>query len=175
MDKNPHSAYSSYREMVLEHVFLGELLRYLWQQGMYEVEVMKSQVDDSGYDLILECNRIVRHIQLKASFVGATTGRITANLKLRQKPSGCILWLVFQPHDLSFREFLWFGNQAGQPLPDISLFPIAKHTKANTAGEKSERPNIRIIEKRKFQRLETMEQVAKHLFGSVLPEPYAKP
>jgi hypothetical protein len=144
----------------------GYRLRHLWQRGVYQVEVLKSQVDDSGYDLILECNHIVRHIQLKASFVGATTSRITANIKLGQKPSGCILWLIFHPDTLDLHEFLWFGNGAGQPLPDITDFPIATHTKANAAGQKANRPNIRIVDKRRFERLDTIEQVALYLFGA---------
>ena len=168
MDSNPHSVNSSYREMVLEHVFLSALLRHLWQRGIYQVEVLKSQVDDSGYDLILECNRIVRHIQLKASFAGATTSRITANIKLCQKPSGCILWLVFQRDTLDLQEFLWFGNTAGQPLPEITDYPIAAHTRANAIGEKGYRPNIRVIDKRRFTRLDSIDHVATNLFGDAL-------
>lgn len=165
MESNVHSTNSSYREMVLEHMFLGNLLCHLWQSGVYQVEVLKSQVDDSGYDLILEYNGIVRHIQLKTSFVGATTNRINANIKLGQKPSGCILWLIFRPDTLEFHTFLWFGKEAGQPLPDITDFPIATHTKANAAGQRANRPNIRSIEKRNFEQLDTIEQVAIRLFG----------
>ena len=33
---------------------------------------LKPQVDDAGYDLVLETDSVVRHIQLKTSFEGSS-------------------------------------------------------------------------------------------------------
>ncbi|MDQ3541436.1 MAG: hypothetical protein M3440_12190, partial [Chloroflexota bacterium] len=83
-----HNMYSSYREMLLEHLFAGAVMRYLWLAGFTRLEMLKSQVDDSGYDLILEANSIVRHIQLKASHRGFATSRANVNDVLAKKSRG---------------------------------------------------------------------------------------
>jgi hypothetical protein len=63
-----HFLLSSYREAVLEHLFVGDLLRVLWKAGPVRADVMKPQVDDAGYDLFIEANGVARHVQLKGSF-----------------------------------------------------------------------------------------------------------
>ena len=61
---------SSHREKVVEHVFLGELLRHLWVSGVSGVQVLKPEVDAAGYDLVLSLGTVIRHVQIKASMVG---------------------------------------------------------------------------------------------------------
>ena len=56
---------SSHREKVVEHVFLGELLRHLWVARIAGVQVLKPEVDASGYDLVLSLGKVIRHVQLK--------------------------------------------------------------------------------------------------------------
>ena len=46
-----HSLLSSYREKLLEHLFVGEVMRYVWLSRVKRLEVLKPQVDDGGYDL----------------------------------------------------------------------------------------------------------------------------
>jgi hypothetical protein len=67
-----HSLHSSYREMLLEHIFVGEVMRHLWVSGGKRLEILKPQVDDAGYDLVLESDSVVRHIKLKTSFEGSS-------------------------------------------------------------------------------------------------------
>jgi hypothetical protein len=38
---------------------MGELLRYLWRTRDCVMEVLPSQVDNAGYDVVLDCNGIV--------------------------------------------------------------------------------------------------------------------
>jgi hypothetical protein len=82
-----HTTHSSSRQRLIEHLFLAELLRSLWRQGIVECEILRPQVDDAGYDLVIEANRITRHIQLTSSFRGAAAGSVKASLMLRSKPS----------------------------------------------------------------------------------------
>lgn len=65
-----HFRNSSLRESLIEHLFIGELLKYSWRRGDFSFEVSKPEVDNSGYDIVLEANRIIRHVQLKASTIG---------------------------------------------------------------------------------------------------------
>lgn len=140
-------------------------MRHLWLQGFARLEMLKSQVDDSGYDLILEANSIVRHIQLKASHIGSATSRVNVNDALARKPSGCVVWMQFDPLTLEFDHFLWFGNKAGERLPELCAFKVAKHAKGNAQGIKLERPNIRVVPKSSFERLDGIEDVVGKLFG----------
>jgi hypothetical protein len=41
-------------------LFAGEVMKHLWRRGDWRLEVLKPQVDDGGYDLVLEANAIVR-------------------------------------------------------------------------------------------------------------------
>jgi len=64
-----HSEHSSFREKLIEHLFIGELLKLSWMGFGCTLEVASPEVDNGGYDLIVEDNGVVRHIQLKASYV----------------------------------------------------------------------------------------------------------
>ena len=51
------AAHSSAREKVLEHLFVGELLRCLWRRGIRNMEVLRAEVDMGGYDLVMAVAR----------------------------------------------------------------------------------------------------------------------
>jgi len=65
-----HSTHSVLREIILEHLFVGRLLQRLWQAGIYDAEILHSEFDAGGYDLVLNHGQITRHIQLKALISG---------------------------------------------------------------------------------------------------------
>jgi hypothetical protein len=67
MEGAEHSLHSSQREALLEHLFSGEVMRQLWLLGIFNLEVLKPEVDYSGYDLVFETGPIVRHVQLKST------------------------------------------------------------------------------------------------------------
>lgn len=167
---NPQADYifSSYREQLLEHLFVGALLQHLWIRGVHQVDVLHSEVDAAGYDVVIECASIVRHIQLKATGLGGTRANVNLNVKLAEKPSGCVVWLYFEPQTLNLGPFLWFGGDPGCPLPPLTEFRTGRHTKADATGYKAERPNIRLVPKGRFTKLDTVAEVAGCLF--TLPE-----
>src|SRR5713101_7488303 len=84
-----HYADSSVRENLIEHVFLGELLRGLWRKNVRDLEVLRPEVDSGGYDLALEFRGLTRHMQLKSRFTGARRSEVTASVKLLERPSAC--------------------------------------------------------------------------------------
>ena len=86
-----HYSESSARENLIEHVFLGELLRGLWRKNIRDLEVLRPEVDSGGYDLALEFRGLTRHVQLKSSYRGARRAEVTASVKLLERPSACIL------------------------------------------------------------------------------------
>ncbi len=85
-------------------------------------------------------------MQLKSSFMGARRSEVTANVKLLDRPSACILWIFFDPDTLLLGPFLWFGGVAGERIPPLGE-KIARHTKPNAKLEKADRPAHRVAKK----------------------------
>jgi hypothetical protein len=164
IEASAHSSDSSLREQALGHVFLGQLLTFMWQSGARDIEVLKSEVDRGGYDVVLESNGIIRHVQLKSSFRGSKVREVDISTKLLHKPDGCILWLEFDRESLAIERFYWFGGNAGAALPDLGL-RISRHSKGNSAGEKNERLAHRVVAKGDFQMLADISEVVERLFG----------
>lgn len=169
MESSPHTHQSTYREALLEHLFVGAVLRNLWIRGPVAVEVMKPQVDDAGYDIVMEANTTLRHIQLKSSFLGATTSSQKVHVRLAEKPSGCVVWIRFDPKTLEIGPFLWLGNPPGQKLPFSAAWKVARHTKGNAEGIKAERPNIRDVPRGAFDPIPTLDILVDRLFGEQEP------
>jgi len=164
MTDTDHSHESTLREKVIEHLFVGDLLRSLWRQGSRDIEVLRAEVDRAGYDIVLESNGVLRHVQFKASYRGAKTARVGIHTDLARKPGGCVIWIWFDPDSMDLGPFLWFGGQPGESLPPLGD-RIGKHSKGDRSGNKAERPNIRMIGKGQFSALSTMDDVAQSLFG----------
>lgn len=165
METEQHSHRSSHRDALLEHLFAGEVMRRLWLRGNWRLEVLKPQVDDGGYDLVIEANRVVRHVQLKASYKGSTIRTSKVNSLLGAKPSGCVVFMWFDSDTLDLGPFGFFGGPPGERLPDITGFNVARHTKGNAQGLKAERPNIRTVPLSAFGRLDSIDAVIDRLFG----------
>ena len=108
----PHTENSAYREKLIEHLFVGELLKLSWLHHACSLEVAKPEVDNSGYDLIAEANGLVRHIQLKTSIIGGKTASQKVHTKLAEKPSGCVVWIYFNEDTLHLGPFFYFGVDA---------------------------------------------------------------
>src|SRR5829696_2879717 len=165
MTATEHNLHSSYRESLLEHLFSGAVMRHLWLKGIKRMEVLKPQVDDGGYDLVLEARGVVRQVQLKSSHTGSSTGDVRVNVALSEKPSGCVVWMFFDDETLELGPYLWFGAAPGVALPSLDEHKIAKHTKGNALGVKTERPNLRVVPKRYFQKITTIDELVAKLFG----------
>jgi hypothetical protein len=166
-DVRAHTYNSVLRERIVEHVFVGEMLRRLWQLGNTDVEVLRSEFDRGGYDLVVASGAVVRHIQFKSSLVSSTTAEQSLSVRLAEKPSGCVIWVVVYP-DLSFSHYLWFGGAPGDPLEGLPGLKIARQARANAQGFKAERPDHRRVPKRMFERLQSMDDVLNRLFGSAV-------
>ena len=157
---------SVYREKLLQHLLIGELLKLSWLRHGALLEVSQPALDRAGHDLVLESHGITRHVQLKSSTLTAAASGQNIHVGLGAKPSGCVVWTRFDPATLRLGPFLFFGATPGQPLPPLDSFRVARHAKANTHGLKTERPNIRVVPKARFQRLDSVEALHLTLFGT---------
>ena len=155
---------SSTREKVLEHLFVGDLLRCLWRRGGRDVEVLRAEVDKGGYDIVLEANDVIRHVQLKSSHRTAATSEVGINIALDASRAAASSGSSSIPTPCSSarscgsvvcpaRRYRSLGDRVG------------KHSKGDSAGVKALRPNIRILRRGRFESLATIDDVAQMLFG----------
>ena len=173
-----HSTHSVLRERIVEHIFVGEVLRALWQRGVIDVEVLRSEFDAYGYDIVLSRGRIVRHIQLKTQAYGS----LVVAKALAQKPSGCVVWIGIDKETLQLGPFLWFGGRPGRPLPDISQYQNPRRAMHNAKRERPLRKNHHQLPRvptgwksegsrapDPFTKVATVDAVISRLFGNLRP------
>lgn len=168
-----HSQNSTLRERIVEHVFVGEMLRALWCRGVVDLEVLRSEFDAHGYDLVMGRGPVVRHIQLKTG-TSAKPGDVSVSMALAGKPSGCVLWIRVTPR-LDMGPFFWFGSGPGEPLPLLDAYDSPRRATHNKDGERPIRRNHRLIPGRDFRRLDAFDQVLDALFGPLPAEAEAPP
>ncbi len=159
---------SSYQEKLTEYVFLSELLQESWLVQKQQISVMRPDVDNAGYDLVLECAGVIRHIQLKSSRWDAKTSTQGVNAKLGDKPGGCVIWLSYADEAGRVRlEYRFFGGNPGE-RPDLGN-KVGKHTKANAQGVKTPRANRRVLNKGQFEPVDGVGQLIDKLFPKSQP------
>ena len=103
-------------------------------------------------------------MQFKSSHRDATTRDVNVNLSLAKKPGACVIWIIFDANTMELGPYLWLGASPGQPLPPLGD-RVARHTKADRAGIKAQRPNLRVVGKSSFTPLRDMDAVVEELFG----------
>ncbi|MCK1377513.1 hypothetical protein IVB33_03480 [Bradyrhizobium sp. 24] len=135
-----------------------------WQQGHHDIEVLKSEVDRGGYDIVLEANGILRHIQLKSTFSGSAVRHVTVSTRLLEKPSGCVIWLEVNQQTLTLERYFWFGGRPGERLPDLGS-KVSRHSRGDSTGQKLERPMHRDLGKACFERIDSADDLLARLFG----------
>src|SRR5512141_2994385 len=77
--------------------------------------------------LVLEANLVTRHVQFKSSSLTAKTARQTVHVDLGKKPSGCVIWVFFDPASLRLDHYQFFGGGPRKLMPSLDEFPLAKH------------------------------------------------
>jgi hypothetical protein len=103
-------------------------------------------------------------VQLKSSFIGSKVRHISVGTKLLAKPGGCVIWLEFDADSLRIERYLWLGGDPGHALPDIGS-RLARHSKSNSFGQKTERPMHRQVLKTRFQTITSIDQLKNRLFA----------
>jgi hypothetical protein len=159
---------SNFFEQLVEHVFISEILQEAWYSFGKTVEVLRSEVDGSGFDVVLECDGVLRHVQLKTSRPDAATRSQKVNVALGEKPSGCVVWLLRREDGKTRRislDYLYFGRGPRERLPSLDGFKIATTTKGDSTGFKKDRPNVRVVPKSSFKPVGSTRELVGVLFG----------
>lgn len=158
-----HSTHSTLRERIVEHVFVGDALRTLWKRDITDVEVLRSEFDAHGYDLVMARGSIVRHIQFKTG-IQDKPSPVSVARALAEKPSGCVIWICVTL-DLVIGPFWWFGGNPDEPLPDLLGFKNPKRNGRNKAGDRPPRIKHSNVPARYSQRIDGIEAMLETLFG----------
>ncbi len=152
---------------MLEHLFLSRLLREAWSRRGTTIEVLRPDVDVSGFDLVLEHNGVVRHVQLKSTRAGSEPAYQNIHTGLSRKPAGCVIWMVFEEGDpevkLNLRYF-FFGGGPSERL-NLDGLRVARRATHNSAGVRPLRANIRKVPRGRFRALGDISEVYDVLFG----------
>lgn len=157
---------STYRESLLEAIFVSELVQSCAMAGRPWVEIARAFVDFQGYDLVATCGSVTRHIQLKSSKPGVDLHRA-----LTEKPSACCVITVPYVDPGSRRislDYLWFGGAPGSPFvfpPDARPAKTARNVQRDGEWMKVERKNHLRVGARHFEFLPSIDDVAGRLFG----------
>jgi hypothetical protein len=160
-----HYQHSSLRERIVEHVFVGDALRELWREGVTDVEVLRSEFDAFGYDLVMSRGGIVRHIQFKTG-MQSKPRKVEVARALFEKPSGCVVWIKVSG-DLTLEPFYWLGGTPGEPLTINNDFRAAKAKRRNKEGKRPDRPNHVDVPGAEFELVPTLRKVLGKLFGNL--------
>ena len=95
IDHDAHSHHSSLRERIVEHIFVGEILRLLWCRGVTNIEVLRTEFDAHGYDIALARGGITRYVQFKTG--QKRPASVSVARALQEKQSGCVIWITLKP------------------------------------------------------------------------------
>lgn len=133
-----------------------------------EMDVLRSEFDAQGHDVVLEAAGVMRHVQLKATVDGGKASSVIINTRLAQKQSGCVVWMSYDRQTLAIASYRWLGGLPGERLTSLGD-RLARQTRANAQGQKAQRLSHRVIAKGSFEQLSSLEQLADRLFGAEPP------
>lgn len=156
------------REKIVEHLFIGELLKHFWNElgeNVADLELMKSEFDAHGYDVIISLGTAIRHIQIKAGKAARNKRpkSVRVSMRLANKPGGCLLWIGVDDR-LTFTSLCWYGEEIGSPMKIEPSFKVSRGYRRKD-GEKVFRTGHREIPGARLKVLSSIPEVAKHLFG----------
>ena len=154
------SRHSSLIEKVLEYHLSGAVTSELLLRDQ-PFELLRTDCDRDGYDLVIEANGVIRHIQLKGQVLGGAAREITAHVNLATKPSACIIWMTYDPGTMRPLSYRFFGGGPGERIP-----PLGNQIATHSRGKKKQRPDHRVISAKRFDRLASLDELVDRLFGS---------
>lgn len=154
-------------ELMIETVFLAELLQETWFGRSHLIDVMHSSVDAFGYDVVLQCGDVIRHVQLKAKRKGGSTRHYAINTLLTERPAGCVVCIEWEEDPESHRvslTYYWLGSGPKEPLGNLGQ-KVSLHARANAQGVKAHRPRMRDVKLTSFTKLGGIKELVDRLFG----------
>lgn len=144
---------SSYVENVLCHALVAELSSVLWQRDPFTpLQVFTSEVDDSGFDLVLSVGSQARYLQLKQAHDEKIPTHCSVRLSFSNLPGSCVVLMSHSLAMLRLTQFRFYGGGPGEPMSSIeALRPSKAAGRRSASGERKVRLNYRDVPVRDFQ------------------------
>lgn len=162
---------SSYVENVLRHAFIAELSSVAWSRNPNEgLQVFNAEVDDAGFDVVLNYKGQIRYVQLKQAHAGKVPAKCSVRLSFSEMPDSCVVLLSHSVDDLKLTNFRFYGGTPGLPMPSIAaLHPTKAPGRRNAKGERKVRTNYRDVPIKKFSSPLSAEELLVELFPRCEP------
>lgn len=144
---------SSYIENILGHALVVELSSLVWNRDPFaSLQVFNSEVDDSGFDIVLGLGAQLRYIQLKQAHDEKTPTHCSVRLSFSSLPGSCVVLMSHSLTDLRLTKFRFFGGAPSEPMSNIDAMRQSKVPgRRNAAGERKVRTNYRDVPVKSFQ------------------------
>lgn len=144
---------SSHVENVLIHALIAKVAQELWQRDPWlDFQVFKTDVDDSGFDLVLGCKGMMRFIQIKQTHLQGKAAKYSMRLDFTRMMGACAIVVVFDGNALEIDHFLFYGGLPGESMPDISgNQPSLSPGRRSADGTRKIRANYRDVSRSVFQ------------------------
>lgn len=160
---------SSYVENVLVHRMVSSIAGELWRRDpTTPLHIFNSEVDDSGFDLVLGCGAQVRYIQVKQVHANGTASKFSLRLDFTRMPGSCVVVVVHTEDELLIDHFLFYGGAVHEPMPSVeennhSILPGRR----DIDGNRKTRKHYREVKRNKFRGPLTTAELLDALFGDV--------
>lgn len=144
---------SSYVENVLYHALVADLSALVWKRDPFTaLQVFNSEVDDSGFDVVLGLGAQMRYVQLKQAHEDKIPPHCSVRLSFSSLPGSCVVLMSHTLADLRLTKFRFFGGAPSEPMPNIETMRQPKAPgRRNAAGERKVRENYREVPVRQFR------------------------
>lgn len=144
---------SSYVENILVHRMVASLAGELWRRDPTRpLHIFNSEVDDSGFDLVLGCDTQLRYIQVKQVHSQGAARKFSIRLDFSRMLGSCIIVIVHTEHDLMIDHFLFYGGASDEAMSSVeenkrSIVP----GKRDIDGKRKTRQHYRDVKRNKFK------------------------
>lgn len=157
---------SSHVENVLRHAFLAELASEVWRDDPNEpLGISNAEVDDSGYDVVIERNAIIRRIQIKQHHEGKVPRAYSVRVGFATYPGSCIVAIAHSLIDLRPVSYSYYGSGPEEPMPYIEAHRSTKAPGRRTAdGQRIIRLKYRDVPFSRFKKNLSIRQLIEELF-----------
>ncbi|WP_155837301.1 hypothetical protein [Herminiimonas sp. CN] len=158
---------SSYVENVLVHRMVADLAGELWRRDpTMPLNIFNSEVDDSGFDLVLGCGSKLRYIQVKQVHAKGAASKFSVRLDFTRMHGSCVVVVVHTEDELLIDHFLFYGGMAHEPMPSVednkaSITPGRR----DSDGNRKTRQHYRDVKRNKFKGPLTTAELLDTLFG----------
>jgi hypothetical protein len=157
---------SSYVENVLIHLLVGALAGELWKRDpSTPLNIFNSEVDDSGFDLVLACRQKLRYLQIKQVHQKGLASKFSIRQDFSLMAGSCVVVIVHTEDSLSIDHFLFYGGTVDEPMPPIDgNKPSIVPGRRDADGKRKVREHYRDLKRTQFKKMTSPAELLDALF-----------